>query len=645
MNLNFTHQLFFLINLKIMSVQFSTKSMLSILCFFAFIGITNAQDILLEETFDGEIPATWTNVEVVGNGQPSSVWVHTTTGPAGPFATDPLSSTTAGNGWVIFDSDLNCNDPEGQDAWLISPALDATGMDVVFLSFETYYRSFNDQPKIRVGTDLNDLASWGAIEVFPGVESNEFGGIVSGNQNLNPQEIAINLTEFAAGESTFYFAFQFESSSSTGNGGNLTGCGYNWQVDDVVVINEDLRPANDLQVNQFHAVSPNVAVPASQVSPFGFIADVSNVGSEDQTNATLTMTIDDGSSDVFTDAVDYPEIASDETIENVFFDNEFTPPAEANVLYTGTYSLELDGEEDENPDNNTQTFEFAVTDTLYQKDSGTGLVTILPADDNDFRFGNVFYAPNGDGLNVRYVSFALGNPEDLGGTSVTTYLYEWDGVGGEDFSLSEDEIGDAIAFNFYEIDGTEDGLITIPVSLDNEFPEMKDDHYYIIVVEFAPDDDDTDNRLLASNDLDYTAMNFYQDSVGNADRYAVALDVGNVNEYSLVGFGLDIVPVVRLSISSTDVATENQFLPTNSLKVFPTIADQEVWAEINLEDNADVLDIALISANGTIVRNLQLDNTRQDKVRFDVSQLTTGNYYLRLTTEDGLRSKPFMIQR
>lgn len=628
-----------------MSVQFSTKSMLSILCLFAFLGITNAQDTLLYETFNGEIPADWTNVEVVGNGQPSSVWIHTTSGPAGPFATDPLNSSTAGNGWIVFDSDLNCNDPQGQDAWLISPALDASGLEVVFLSFETYYRSFNDQPKIRVGTDLNDLASWGAIEVFPGIEANEFGGLVDGDPSLNPQEIDINLSEFAAGESTFYFAFQFESSSSTANGGNLTGCGYSWQVDDVVVVDVDLRPANDMQVNQFHAVPPNAQVPASQVSPFGFIADVANVGSEDQSNATLSMTINDGSSDVFTDELNYAAVASDSTAENVFFDNEFTPPAEANVTYTGTYALALDGVEDENPGNNEQTFQFTVTDTLFAKDPGTGLFTVLPADDNDFRFGNVFYVPNGDGLNARYVSFLLGNPGDLGGTSVTTYLYEWDGAGGEDFTLTEDEIGDAIAFNFYEINGSEDGLITIPVSLDDEFPPLKDDHYYIIVVEFAPDDDDTENRLVASSDIDYTGMNFYQDSVQNADRYAVALDVGNVNEYSLVGFGFDVIPVVRLSISSTDVAAEDQFLPTNSLRVFPTITDQEVWAEINLEDKADVLDITLVSANGAILRNIELDNIRQDKIRFDVSQLATGNYYLRLTTEEGLRSKPFMIQR
>ena len=119
-----------------------------------------AQDPFFTEDFEGGIPADWSNVEVVGNGQPSFVWVDSTEGPQGPFATDPIASTSADNGWALFDSDVNCNDPEGQDAWF-SPAIDGTDLSEVWIRFQTFYRSFNDRPQIRVGTDLEDLASWG----------------------------------------------------------------------------------------------------------------------------------------------------------------------------------------------------------------------------------------------------------------------------------------------------------------------------------------------------------------------------------------------------------------------------------------------------------------------------------------------------
>jgi len=53
----------------------------------------------------------------------SSNWIYSTTGPQGPFDIGIITSTTAGNGFMIFDSDLNCEGP--QDVWLISPSFDA----------------------------------------------------------------------------------------------------------------------------------------------------------------------------------------------------------------------------------------------------------------------------------------------------------------------------------------------------------------------------------------------------------------------------------------------------------------------------------------------------------------------------------------
>jgi hypothetical protein len=609
-----------------MSVQLFTKSLFCALCIFALAGTTTAQTVIWEDDFSDEAAfyADWTSG---GTNTGTEDWVWLDDPSAINFGAQPdYGSTTASNGYIMFNSDANGNN--SHDVTITSPVIDCSGFDEVYVTAENQYAFFSAATisiaELGVSTNGTDFTYY---QIHTDVEQNNLQAAV--------HPVNVNISEVAANESMVFIQFRWRGFFE-----------YTWKIDDIQLVDQDPRPENDMQVNQFHAVAPNAAIPASQVGPFGFIADIQNVGSMAQASSTLTVTINDGTSDVFTDQLSYGNVEADSTDENVFFDNEFTPDNVPNTLYIGTYSLALEGVEDANPNNNNQTFEFIVSDTLFAKDSGTGLYGTQPADDNDYRFGCVYYVPNGDGLEARHISFLLGNADDLAGSTVTTFLYEWDGVGGEDFTVSEDdELGDPLAFNFYTIEGDENSLITIPVSFDDGFVPLSDDTYYIAVVEFAPNDEDTDNFMAVSSEIDYAAMNFYQDSVDNKDQYVVALDVSNTGEYSLVGFGFDVVPVVRLSITGTGVATESVLLPTEAINVYPTVADQEVWAEINLEEQAKVLNVTVVSSNGTLVHNRQLKNVSQEKMLFDVSQLAAGHYYIRLETEEGLRSKPFIIQR
>src|SRR5210317_784364 len=81
------------------------------------LNLTYSQGILLSEDFDGGLPSEWTLRKVLGNDDSTSNWQYTTSGPDGDYPIDPISSTSAENGWMIFDSDKNCNIGVGQDAW------------------------------------------------------------------------------------------------------------------------------------------------------------------------------------------------------------------------------------------------------------------------------------------------------------------------------------------------------------------------------------------------------------------------------------------------------------------------------------------------------------------------------------------------
>lgn len=600
-----------------------------------------AQGVFFSETFTGSLPGTWTNTVVLGNNQPSSRWVYSTTGPQGGFAIDPIESTTAATGFMLFDSDLNCNHPAGQDAWLITPAINASDKDEVFLQFQTFYQSFNDRPQVRVGTNLSAISTWATYEVFPGIGANDFGGIIDGNEALNPQLISIDISEFAANQANVYVAFQFLSTSETANGGNLTGCGYAWMIDDVVLTDENPRPDNDMRVNAFFAVAPNAITPVSQVEPIGFIADIANVGNANQASATLYMTITDGQDVVaFRDSVTYGAIASDSTAENVFFPNEFLPPA-VNEVYTGVYSLVFPNE-DEVPQNNEQSFIFAVSDTLFAKEV-RATRGVAPAASNSYTYGNVFYVGDAGGQFARYIGFGATNAEDVIGEVVSVFLYKWEGDTNDDFVANIEEM-ELQGFNSYEFTGDEGNeLIWVSANEDSGI-ELEDDTYYIPVVQYQ-DINETAFFLQASEDFNYAAMNFYTDSL-ERPRYGAALNVGNSDQdLSLIGFGLDIVPVVRLSIGpDITVGTEEPVLSAEAVKLFPNPVSTEAVLGFQLDAIAERAVVKVYNNAAQLVMTRELTNVQNDQLRLNVKDLPAGNYLVRVETSLGVRTLKMTVQ-
>ncbi|MGH1435296.1 MAG: T9SS type A sorting domain-containing protein [Lewinella sp.] len=605
-----------------------------------------AQDFFTESfTSDGGVPTGWMNVEVAGNGTPSASWLFGTDGPTGPFATDLIASTTATDGWATFDSDLNCSQTV-QDAWLISPAIDASDKAAVWLIFETLYRSFNDRPQIRVGTDLDDLASWETFEVFPGIAANDFGGILDGDPAQNPQTIQLDLSAAAAGVNNVYVAFQFLSDGGTANGGNLTACGYSWQVDDMVLTETDPRPANEMRVNAFAAVAPNALTPASQVEPIGFIADIANAGSATQATVTLNMTItNNAGAEVYNDEIVYTDIVSDSTAENVLFPTEFTPPAVADI-YTATYSLSYDGDDmDAIPGNNTNQFVFSVTDTLFAKEIGSTR-GVSPADDDSYTYGNVYTINSdmtleGEPLHARTISFGVTNADELAGRFVTVLLLEWPEDANESFIAEQDEYT-IYGFNSYEFTGNEgDGLITVMANEDGPLP-LTEGFNYIAAIQYSTDDDQA-MFLQASEDYDYAAMTFYTDSLDRI-RYSAALDVSNEGDLSMTGFGQDIVPVVRLSVGNDVVTSTSEVeLPTGAVSVFPNPANTYVNLDFDLEEQTSGR-LVVFNTKGQVIINRTLDNVMKERIQLETAGLPSGTYLIRVDTELGVSNRMITVQ-
>ncbi len=600
-----------------------TKVSLLATIFFTFSQMTFAQ--FFTETFDGGLPSDWMTVTPVGNNMPTSDWFHTTTGPAGDFAHDAITSTTADNGWMIFDSDLNCNIDAGQDAWLISPAIDASDKSRVFLIFQTYYRRFQDKAIVRVGSDMNDLDSWEGVDAFPDTEVNDFGGEAESRPFLNPQYVQLDLTDLITDASNFHFAFQFLSNDSVKVAEQaLSGCDYSWQIDDVMLTELE----NDLEF-QFAAVAPNYATPVSQVDSFIFDLIVANNGTMSQSDIGIDITVDKIEGTNIIPTYDYNEVIpliEPDSIVRLTADNLYLP------LDTGSYVIRYDKTDamnEENPANNSELFPFIITDDLFAKDDGSGPTNATQPSDisgETWEIGNYFFVPNDGSMATEAIfSFATNEDEQVGQT-INIFLYE---VLTENGDVNDDEDVAVVAFASHEFGDEEDfDLITTPLfNLDGEpGVALTGGKNYILMVAYPP--------------------GFFVPYTNNS--YLDLVNVGTVVKnggWFLGGFGPGVTAIVRMRVTPAEVvSTEAPQLADDQLTFYPNPTDNQLNVSFNLLQPSDV-NLKIYDMKGVVVSQRLFDSTTEESFNWNVNELPAGSYLLNITTDEGVKTKRFSIQR
>ena len=317
------------------------------------------------------------------------------------------------------------------------------------------------------------MMTWTELEVFPGLVNNEFGGDPAGGEN--PVLSTIDISTVAANQPNVHFAFRFLADASTVQGGTDVGCGYSWMIDDVVLTDEDPTPLFDVRANaNFFAIYNNVFTPASQLSDMGFLCDLENIGQMDATEVNLNISIDeDGTmTNVHSQDLDYGTIPAGVLDENRIFPDRFTPTGPAGTLYNGTYNVTLNPT-DLAPENNTQTFQFLVTDSTFAKEAGAGFPVTTPTAEASpaSTWATCYFLPNNTGPNgnnfaCTSVEFEIGNADVIAGTTVNATLYEWVDANNDGIAQSDERNGNVsgriVGNASYTIQAT-DGVISIPL--------------------------------------------------------------------------------------------------------------------------------------------------------------------------------------
>ena len=577
---------------------------------------------LLTADFNGGLGA-WTTED--NSALPSGdVWVHSTTGPSGPFLIDPIASTTAANGFALFDSDLYCS--HSQNAWLISPAFDCSGSSTVVLYFEQFYRRYYDTTWVEVSNDGG--LSWTPFAVNQALDNN---GITS-----NPETIELDISAAAGGEANVIIAFQFKSEPPTpGDATANEGCGYSWQIDDVHV--ESSGTAVNLGISDIFFPAASFATPVSQIGidSMGFSVDVSNLGIAAQNNVIARVEVLDESSNV----LHMQELTADSTIAPgavyTFSFPDLYPPELDEGTYSVKYSI-IPENPDVVPSNNVEEHIFVVTADLFANDNGvTTALNVGGAD--DYAVGcNYRMSPySADNfvakLGVMSAATNTGNP--LIGKSIDIFLlkvidplyfqttdFPPNNAGLEIVGANTFEIPAGTAnFDEFEVTITDFNTGSSEVSLE---PGVN----YILIAYYSGDN--------------HTVFHGHSENTNYMDGGTVIFVPTGDGAGWFGGWSGGTQCQMRMPIFLA-TKTDNPALEA-SLNIYPNPTSEIITAAVNFEEAEDGM-LIIANAEGKVITYREFQGIKDQTFEFNVSKYAAGNYVMRISNSKGVRTLPFVV--
>lgn len=379
-----------------------------------------AQNIWTEDFANGVLgnnissPSTWTQSGT------HTIWNYDTNGPSGQYSlnTAPLASTTASNGFMIFDADLanpggTLNDKAGD---LISPEIDLSGVgSYVTLEFQHHFRYCCADPTtpLRVGVSSNGGATWSLYDVKDGNTAN----IIPDNP------IVRRLTLYAQYPYTANMKIKFAFGA--------TGVShYYWEVDDVRIF---LTPDNNLEMesayhHDYISDLNYTITPITQTLPMDLGANIRNFGATVQSSTQLKIDLNYNGNVVHNQGSAPASFGLGQQ-SMVWINTGYTP---SNIgVYTANYRVENQPQVDDSPENNAITNTFEISDVRWAKDDGLhkgsrlGDFTNLAGNPTPFIIANRFF-PTSAGDSAYSVSAAFDAGTTVG-QQVKAVIYRYVG--------------------------------------------------------------------------------------------------------------------------------------------------------------------------------------------------------------------------
>ncbi|MFN5415822.1 MAG: T9SS type A sorting domain-containing protein [Flavobacteriia bacterium] len=554
------------------------------------------------ETFNGSANG-WTT-----SGQDASVWMFDTDGPDGQYSSttnaDLISSTTAGNGFMIFDADLsNPAQPfVNRQGSLVSPVYDLTGRTNVSIRFQHAYRtccSGDFFPKLEVSTD--GFVTFTTYDVTAtGIGVNDFSETVIKEVNINDYLVgATNLNNFQ-------LRFNFDGvSGSTSH--------YFWQVDDIELF-EPYSFSLEALVPYWGTFGfwgprlPYSMVPKSQIAEVAFSVITENKGSVDQTDIVLNTAIPEGP---FNDAGPASAIAafSQDTLDANLF---FTPNVDVLTTYHPTFNVTSGNADINIADNTLMGDSIMVTDNVYARDKNV-------IDGGSFNQGEGFEVGNifdmfANAVIVSGSVFVRSTSNE--GAQVYLKLYDLDPIT-RDFRFVAET-------SPVTIDANNKGTL-ITMNFDQNYDLLKDSSYLLVAGSFG-DGGATNDLVVATAGASEAQTSYYFDMTDATWYYTTA------------------TPIVRMNFESTLGINTNTNI--NNLSVYPNPAKDKIAIEINLNNKSNV-SLNITDLTGKVVLAKELGNQKAGNHTYtvDTNTISNGVYVMNIVTNGVVSAHKLVINK
>jgi hypothetical protein len=375
---------------------------------------------------------------------------------------------------------------------------------------------------------------------------------------------------------------------------------------------------------------------------------VSNLGKKDLNQVVKKVSVwDEDQNKLFSDSILTTVFPSGYTGITYDFPAYFVPKDLPVGVYTIRYEIDAGGQPDFHPKSNVAEVPFEVTRHTYAKGYGTYISAITwTGGDGSFKMGNLFETGNNwtGGFKAVSATTAMCCQPDISGKTVPIILYEVDPKVEADwsnFAIHSDEDLIAQGFGYHTFsDETFRDEVNIPLNdiiTGKPGVTLRPGSRYFLVAELSGEN--ADLLVQVNNKIEYPPGSestvFWASGL---DEWLIA---------SAGGLGVPpFVPIMSMEIGMDVNSLPDRFLPTTSLGVFPNPASRRFRIRVQLPfpDSGQGM-LTLSDANGRILRREQVEKGTYYEAEWDVEDLSTGIYFLRLSTPAGSKTERLVINR
>jgi Secretion system C-terminal sorting domain len=267
--------------------------------------------------------------------------------------------------------------------------------------------------------------------------------------------------------------------------------------------------------------------------------------------------------------------------------------------------------------------------------------------------GNGFYIVNGRTSTATAITANIDNADVLRGKTVVASLYRVR-------PLVFDANGDIPASSLVQVAAAEyvvpanaaaGGSFRIPiynilVAGNNKPAILEDTTTYLAMVEYSPlATADPAMDIGLDDGFDYDAMMFATRAAGKPRLACVWTTIGGTDD-GIINTRFDgLIPVVSLTVVPYRVDTKETLAESNRVEVYPNPTNGSINLDVELTNSAEVMYVKIMDITGREIKSMEFANIKKSTLPIGVGSLNNGTYIMQVTTQDGTRTKKFVVER